>query len=326
MSRNYAEKISLPTREVIARAAGILRSGGLVSFPTETVYGLGANALDPEAVEKIYRAKGRPSDNPLILHVPGMREAARYAEINSAAELLMRHFWPGPLTIVLYSLGAVPAVTRANLDTVAMRAPMNWTALELIREAGVPIAAPSANKSGRPSPTTAQAVCDDIGDSVDMIIDGGHAAIGIESTVIDATEGTVTILRPGGVTREMLEQIVDVEESGEREIKHRSPGTRHRHYAPSIPLFLWDGDGTDVFRAEGGVKWCYMGLRIPPDGSVRSVRFDSLDEYGRNLFAVMRELETCGAELIIADLPGAAGLGEAIRNRLTRASAADDAR
>ncbi|MDR1917148.1 MAG: threonylcarbamoyl-AMP synthase [Synergistaceae bacterium] len=324
MSRCSIEKIFPPTREAIARAARVLRDGGLVSIPTETVYGLGANALDQEAVNKIYKAKGRPADNPLILHVSSMREAACYAEINHKAELLMHHFWPGPLTIVLYSLAVVPAVTRANLDTVALRVPMNSIALELIRDAEIPIAAPSANKSGRPSPTTARIVYEDLGDSVDMIIDGGPTSIGIESTVVDATEGAVTILRPGGVTREMLERIVDVAPGDDPEIKYRSPGTRHRHYAPSISLSLWDGEKTDVFSETRGSKWCYMGLREPLPGSVRSVVFDSLEEYGRKLFSTMRDLESCGAEFIIADLPDDSGLGEAIRNRLMRASMDDD--
>ncbi|MDR1965180.1 MAG: threonylcarbamoyl-AMP synthase, partial [Synergistaceae bacterium] len=225
------KKIFPPTRESIATAAKIIKKGGLVAFPTETVYGLGANALDEDAVKKIFEAKGRPQDNPLILHVANMREASKYAEMNDSAELLMQHFWPGPLTIVLYSLATVPMPTRANLETVALRVPLNNTALALIREAGFPIAAPSANKSGRPSPTNAHAVWDDLGDSVDMIIDGGEPSVGVESTVIDATEGPVSILRPGGVTREMLSAVVDVDDLGSSS-PYRSPGTRHRHYAP----------------------------------------------------------------------------------------------
>jgi L-threonylcarbamoyladenylate synthase len=312
-------KIFKPTPEVISRAADIIKNGGLVAFPTETVYGLGTNALDESAVRKIYEAKGRPSDNPLILHVSDMREASRYASINDVAETLMEHFWPGPLTIVLYALDNVPLSARGGLDTVALRAPLNFIALDLIRKCGVPIAAPSANRSGRPSPTSAGAVWDDLGNNVDMIIDGGSTAIGVESTVIDATGENISILRPGGVTRKMLEHIADVNSEEAERAEHRSPGTRYKHYAPSIEVRLWDIDGYEVFE-QARNSWCYVGIRTPPDGCVKKIVFSSPDEYAHGLFSTMRELEKCGAKLIIADLPENAGLGEAIRNRLFRAA------
>ncbi|MDR3278892.1 MAG: threonylcarbamoyl-AMP synthase [Synergistaceae bacterium] len=306
------------THASIALAAKVIKSGGLVAFPTETVYGLGANALDEAAVSRIFEAKGRPQDNPLILHISNIREAACYGKLNPSAEILMQHFWPGPLTIVLYSLDNVPLVTRANMDTVALRVPMNFVALDLIREAGLPIAAPSANRSGRPSPTTAETVWNDLGTAVDMIIDGGDTSIGVESTVIDATEGTVSILRPGGVTREMLEQIVDVEPDAPRHA-NRSPGTRHRHYAPTVAVKLWQTQGRELF-TDSPAAWCYLGLRRPPEGAMKQIIFDSPEGYAHGLFGAMRELERCGADVIIADFPDDSGIGEAIRNRLKMAA------
>jgi len=311
------KKIFAPTDEAISRAAEIIRNGGLVAFPTETVYGLGADALNDGAIRKIFKAKGRPADNPLILHVTNMREASLYAVLNDAAENLMERFWPGPLTIVLYSRGNVPLAARAGLDTVALRSPMNPIALSLIKMSGTPIAAPSANRSGRPSPTTAEAVWDDLRDGVDMILDGGSTAIGVESTVVDATGGNISILRPGGVTREMLETIADVVQ-GEGANRRRSPGTSHRHYAPAVEIRLWEYEGIKIFQNAG--KWCYVGMRIPPDGFMKSILFDTLEDYARGLFSALRELESCGASVIIADLPDGAGLGEAIKNRLLHAA------
>ena len=310
--------IFAPTENTILRAADIIKNGGLVAFPTETVYGLGANALSDAAVRKIFKAKGRPADNPLILHVASIKEASSYAAMNHVAEKLIEHFWPGPLTIVLYSLDSVPLSARGGLDTVALRSPMNHIALNLIKKSGTPIAAPSANISGRPSPTTAEAVWDDLGDGVDMIIDGGRTAIGVESTVVDATGENVSILRPGGITREMLESVADIagEESA---LTRRSPGTRHRHYAPSAEVRLWECEGFDVFQNSG--KWCYIGMRTPPDGFIKKITFDTPENYARGLFSALRELERCGASIIIADIPDSEGLGEAIRNRLFHAAA-----
>lgn len=316
-----SERIFPATHENILRAAEILKSGGLVAFPTETVYGLGANALDPVAVERIFEAKGRPQDNPLILHVSGIRDASKYAEMNECAEALMQHFWPGPLSIVLYSLDDVPEITRGGLDTVALRMPSNTVALSLIREAGLPIAAPSANRSGRPSPTSAKTVEDDLGDAVDLILDDGPTTIGLESTVVDATkQGGVTILRPGGVSREELEKIVDVWDSDEDEIEFRSPGMRYRHYAPILPLFLWNGDPATLSRLIEGKRWCYIGLKKPPAAPVKAEIFGSVEEYARQLYTKLRELEMCDAELIVAELPGKSGLGAALRNRLEKAA------
>ncbi|MDR1580500.1 MAG: threonylcarbamoyl-AMP synthase [Synergistaceae bacterium] len=316
-----AKKIFEPTEEYISKAAEILKRGGLVAFPTETVYGLGANALDERAVGKIFEAKGRPCDNPLILHISSADEASLYAEVTPGALALMERFWPGPLTIVLRAADIVPLAARGGLETVALRAPANPVALALIRKIQLPLAGPSANKSGRPSPTRAIDVLNDIGDAVDMILDGGETRIGVESTVVDATERPLAILRPGAVTREMLAAApVEIAEAWTRspEKARRSPGTRYRHYAPSVELRLWEDDSQGVFGAEGA--WCYMGMRKPPEGALRAIIFATPEEYAHGLFSTMRELERCGAKLIIADFPDVPGLGEAIRNRLSRAA------
>jgi len=316
-------RICPATDENILIAAEILKSGGLVAFPTETVYGLGANALDPDAAAKIFDAKGRPRDNPLILHVSSIRDAAKYGEMNDCAEVLMQQFWPGPLTIVLFASDEVPELTRGGLDTVALRMPSNTAALSVIRCAGLPIAAPSANRSGRPSPTTAQAVAEDLDGAVDMILDDGPTSIGLESTVVDATrlEGIV-ILRPGGITREALAKVVDIldgDDDEEADLR-RSPGTRYRHYAPKLPLILWDGNPSALSPLVEDKRWCFLGLDTPSGHPLKAVVFDSVEEYARELYAKLRELENCGADVIIAELPERSGLGEALRNRLERAA------
>jgi L-threonylcarbamoyladenylate synthase len=317
---NGLEKIFYPTEDNISKAAEIIKRGGLVAFPTETVYGLGANALDERAVRKIFEAKGRPGDNPLILHISCADEATLYADVTPEARALMERFWPGPLTLVLRAADIVPLAARGGLDTVALRAPANQAALALIKKTKLPLAGPSANKSGRPSPTRAADVLNDVGDSVDMILDGGETSIGVESTVVDATEPRLAILRPGAVTPEMLAAFAPVETAGTRspEKARRSPGTRYRHYAPSVELRLWEDGSRGVFGDAGA--WCYMGMRTPPEGAMRAIIFATPEEYARGLFSAMRELERCGAERIIADFPDAPGLGEAIRNRLSRAA------
>ena len=308
------------TEAAIDEAAQIIKSGGLVAFPTETVYGLGADALNPLAVSKIFDAKGRPQDNPLILHVSDIGEAALYADINESAEKLMRKFWPGPLTVVLHSLGAVPSITCGGLDTVALRMPSDPIARALIKAAGLPIAAPSANRSGRPSPTSAHIVAADLGSSVDMILDSGSASLGLESTVVDVTGDTVALLRPGWVTREMLSEVVTLSEENTDKLAHRSPGTRYRHYAPDLPVILWDGTENKLPCELAGAAWCYMGINAPPGEPVHEIIFHSIEEYAQRLFSSLRNLEKCGADIIIAELPPSGGLGEAVRNRLIRAS------
>ncbi|HVG21856.1 MAG TPA: L-threonylcarbamoyladenylate synthase, partial [Blastocatellia bacterium] len=223
-----------PQEEVIERAAAIIRGGGLVAFPTETVYGLGADAMNEAAVQKIFEAKGRPGDNPLIVHVGSESDLGRVADETSAkARDLIGRFWPGPLTLVLKRRPELAESVSAGLPTVAVRMPRNAVALGLIRKAGTPIAAPSANRSGRPSPTSAAHVARDLEGRIDMIIDGGPTDIGVESTVLDMTADPPVILRPGWITEESLASVIGpTGRAASLEELRRSPGTRHRHYSP----------------------------------------------------------------------------------------------
>ena len=238
-------------------AAQILRQGGLVAFPTETVYGLGGDGFNPQAAKKIYEAKGRPSDNPLILHISKREELdAIAARIPETAEKLMDAFWPGPMTLIFEKTKAVPYETTGGLDTVAVRMPSHEGARQLIESAGVPVAAPSANTSGRPSPTTAEHVKEDLWGRIDMIIDGGLVGIGVESTIIDVTEETPTILRPGHITKNMIAKVIgtvqmDAGLSGlDQSVKPKAPGMKYRHYAPKASMTVIQGK---------------KGSRYPPD-------------------------------------------------------------
>lgn len=238
-----------PDDAVLARPAAILAAGGLVAFPTETVYGLGANGLDAAATAAIFRAKGRPADNPLILHIASLPElAALVTEVTPAAAALTRRYWPGPLTVVLPRRPQVPDIVTGGLDTVAVRMPDHPVARALIRLARVPVAAPSANISGRPSPTDAAGVLTDMRGRIDAVVDGGPCRIGVESTVVDCTTPVPTILRPGGITPEMLhatlgEVAVDPAVVKGNAKRPRAPGMKYRHYAPAAPLVLVEGDG-----------------------------------------------------------------------------------
>ncbi len=303
----------------IEKAAQIIRSGGLVAFPTETVYGLGANALDADAVKKIYEAKGRPSDNPLILHVCDIKMAESAVELNWRARFLMETFWPGPLSLVLNAKPIVPERTRGGLSTAAIRMPDNRIALELIRASRVPIAAPSANRSGRPSPTDAQAVRDDIGAAADMVLDGGPARVGLESTVLDVTGESPVLLRPGGISKKQIEDALGiiVMLPQDSNIIKRSPGTRYRHYAPKIPLILAD---CPAERFADDKKWAWMGISEPDGNPYTEVIFADVDEYARELFRAFRTIEKSGAEVIIAEMPDETGIGLALKDRLLRAA------
>jgi L-threonylcarbamoyladenylate synthase len=233
-----------PAPEALAEAGAVLRQGGLVAFPTETVYGLGANALDPVAVRKIFAAKGRPGDNPLIVHVAGRESlAGLVASVPELAWTLIDRFWPGPLTLVLLKAGQVPDGVTAGLPTVGVRMPAHRVALGLIAAAGVPVAAPSANRSGRPSPTTADHVREDLQGRVELILDGGPTGVGVESTVVDVTGPVPVLLRPGGVPLEDLRRVagevaVDPALVGQEVERPKSPGMKYTHYAPQAPLVL----------------------------------------------------------------------------------------
>ncbi|HEY6332577.1 MAG TPA: L-threonylcarbamoyladenylate synthase, partial [Blastocatellia bacterium] len=272
-----------PDVSSVARAAAVVSQGGLVAFPTETVYGLGADALNPRAVRRIFRAKDRPADNPLIVHVANLEMLPLLAEqVPPEAEQLAERFWPGPLTFVLRRRQGVAEWVSPGLSTVAVRMPRNQIALELIRRSGTPIAAPSANRSGRPSPTRAQDVMADLSGRIDLILDGGPTTVGIESTVLDLTAALPVILRPGRVTRSDIESVIGPigqPPSGE-ELK-RSPGTRHRHYSPRAKVVLAENASAATL-----VRLCQS---FQEHGKVGFVGCSSLDLIGEPIEQVLLE-------------------------------------
>ncbi len=304
--------------DTVRRGAEIIKEGGLVAFPTETVYGLGANALDADAVRRIYETKGRPSDNPLILHVSSIEMTEGLVEINWRARMLMERFWPGPLSIVLPAQDIIPARPRGGLPTAAVRMPDGAVALALIKVSGLPIAAPSANISGRPSPTDAETVRRDVGGRIPLVIDGGETRVGVESTVIDMTGEHTVLLRPGGLAKEELEAELGEEIllPQDQKIIKRSPGTRYRHYAPDVPLIL-ASPGEIPDEAE---NWAWMGVSEPCGNPAKKIKFRDDAEYARELFRAMRALEKSGVSAIYAELPEERGIGLALKDRLQRAA------
>lgn len=301
----------------IARAAEILLGGGLVAFPTETVYGLGADATNDRAVASIFEAKGRPKFNPLIIHVPGVAEAERLVAFTPLARRLAESFWPGPLTIVLRRKPDSPVslLASAGLDTIAVRSPAHPVARELLISAGRPLAAPSANRSGRVSPTTARHVADDFGERVDLILDGGATTLGLESTVIGFEWDRAILLRPGAIAREDIEMITGPLSSPSGAIS--APGQLRSHYAPRARLRL---NAADV---EAGEALLAFGPDVPAGArTVRNLsRTGDLTEAAANLFAMLRELDASGtARIAVMPIPNE-GLGEAINDRLARAAA-----
>ncbi len=324
-------------------AAGLLREGSLVAFPTETVYGLGAAALNPVAVAKIFKAKGRPADNPLIVHITGIEQAFALArEIPREAVLLARYFWPGPLTMVLPKQKGVPDITTGGLSSVALRVPSHPLALKLIRAAGTPIAAPSANISGSPSPTTAAHVLSDLAGRIAAVLDGGSCSVGLESTVISLLSSPPALLRPGWVTQEMLEStlrtgILDfsnlhIDEQSAKPVL--SPGMKYRHYAPQAPLFLVEGEGEPQRRqlmalAEGFMmQGRKLGLLLSAESeNLFSAPFkeilgskDDPAAVARRLFYALRQLDYQGVEVIVAEGFAEKELGKAVMNRLRKAA------
>lgn len=305
-----------PDPEVISRAAELIRAGELVAFPTETVYGLGGNAMDGEAVKKIYAAKGRPSDNPLILHFPSPGAVGQAAYVDDRAKRLMEHFWPGPLTLVLPARDCVSKEARGGLTTVGCRMPDYPAALAFFAACGVPVAGPSANTSGRPSPTDARTVADDLGEGVAMILDAGECRVGVESTVLDVSGEVPVLLRPGGVSMEELTAFLGRVELpvGVNELK-KSPGTRYRHYAPSVSVDIWDREEEYIWPE----KFCYMGVDAPAHRAVREILFRDFESYAHGLFSALRELENDGVT-IVAQWPPIEGIGRALRDRISRAA------
>jgi len=289
----------------IARAASILRAGGLVAFPTETVYGLGANALDPAAVRKIFAAKERPEWDPLIVHVSGLEMARRLTTQQLPTELTGR-FWPGPLTLVVRKAACVPEEITARRETVALRMPRHPVAQALLAAAQLPIAAPSANRFGRPSPTRVEHVVADLGERVDLILDAGPTELGVESTVLDLTQSPPVILRPGGVSREELGGL-RVAGGVADEIAAKGlagPGMTLKHYAPCAAV--------EVFENEASLQ-----ARM---AELRGKRVGVLTPTAQNLYAELRRLDTEGVEVILCVLPPAEGIGLAVRDRLLRAA------
>jgi len=321
----------------LCRAAAILRSGGLVVFPTETVYGLGGNATRDEAAKKIYAAKGRPSDNPLIIHIADPTDAEQYAVTNALYYRLAKAFMPGPLTVILPRKNTIPKSTTGGLDSVAVRCPSHPVAHRLIELCGVAIAAPSANLSGKPSPTSAAHVAQDMDGRVDMILDGGESEIGLESTIVKIEGDGLILLRPGGITRDALSLLCDkvtvadavLHQLAENE-RPLSPGMKYRHYAPTAPLVLLSGNEADVLRylqTEAASRKCAIlcydeecealasGILFPVG------KKDDLAKQAHRLFAALREADGTDAEIIYAHLPPQDGLGLALYNRLIRAAA-----
>jgi len=324
----------------LKQAAEGLRSGQLVAFPTETVYGLGADALNTVAVKRVFEAKGRPSDNPLIVHIAEFSQLSELVrEIPPQARVLMEAFWPGPLTLVFKKSPRVPDAITAGLDTVAIRMPQNPMALRLIREARVSVAAPSANRSGRPSPTTASHVAEDLNGRIEYIIDGGPCTVGVESTVLDITVPVPMILRPGGVTREMLEAVIgpiaaDTVLEVSKDQKPRSPGMKYRHYSPRAELVIVRGETgkvTEKINAlvrekqeqglKAGVLTCaenrerYNAPVVIPAGSIKEP-----SSLAAGLYQALRGFDETDVDIIYSEAFQEEGIGQAVMNRLKKAA------
>jgi L-threonylcarbamoyladenylate synthase len=336
---NFENRIDL---DAINKGAEIIKKGGVVAFPTETVYGLGADALNKEAVKKIFEAKGRPQDNPLIIHVADHDLSAYAAEIPEKAQELMNEFWPGPLTIILKKTDRIPMETSAGLHTVGIRMPSNETARLLIKASGCPIAAPSANISGKPSPTNFLRCVEDLDGRVDMIIGDGSSIVGLESTIVDYSVFPPRLLRPGYITYDDLlkidQQIVYDEamtRADEKEIP-KAPGMKYRHYAPKAPLFIITGDSEMVKKrivelSENHQKLGkIVGILAPKERekmyNKENIRFISLgseknsSEIARNLFEGLRTFDDLNVDVILAEGFSEEGVGVAIMNRLKKAS------
>ncbi len=330
----------LLTEKELDQAAAILREGGLVGIPTETVYGLGANGLDENAVKNIFAAKGRPQDNPLILHIPDVSWLERYCkDIPLTAYKLAQAYWPGPMTMILSHKELVPNAVTAGLDTVGMRCPAHKLCRDIIASAGVPVAAPSGNTSGRPSPTTAQHMLEDMDGKIEAIVDGGPCAVGVESTIIDLTCNPPRLLRPGGITLEQLRAVlgeVDVDPAVTRLMgageKPRAPGMKYRHYAPKAPVTVVTGapkKSAEYIAAhaqpEDGVICFDEFLPLFTERSSARPVMDlgpagDKEEQARHIFDALRSFDHTTVPAIWAQCPDTGGIGLAIANRLNKAA------
>ncbi len=317
---DLAETLGVKTlvTEDIGAAAELIRGGGVVAFPTETVYGLGANAFDSGAVKKIFAAKGRPADNPLIVHVGDAGQIAEIArELSSDARLLIEKFFPGPLTIVAMGTGRVAEAATCGLETIAFRMPSNPLAQELIKAAGTPLVAPSANISGRPSPTTFSAVAEDLSGKIDGILKGEPTMIGLESTVVDCTSEVPRLLRPGAVSIEELRSVVpNIILAPPGDDAPRSPGLKHRHYSPQARVKIVE-DPREIPDASNAA---FIGIDAPA-GNFKLVRVcRSAEEYASSVFEFFRECDRAGIKLIYCQSVNEAGIGAALMDRLRRAA------
>ena len=350
--RRYIMKSSISTKvvkvdpenidyNIIKEAADIINKGGVVVFPTETVYGIGADALNEDAVDKIFEAKGRPQDNPLIVHIAEIEDVYDLIrEVPENAKLLAEKFWPGPLTMILYKKDILSDKITAGLSTAAIRMPVNKIARALIKESNKPIAAPSANTSGKPSPTEVSHVMEDLMGKVDMIIDGGSTYIGIESTVVDMTSSVPMILRPGRVTEEDIANVLGECEydpaiiKSEEKIVPKSPGQKYRHYSPKAKVILYKGDTEKVVKRinEDYDKFASQGFHAGIMSTVQTDNFykgktticmgdrTKLLTISSNLFKSLRDFDHMGADIILSEAVDEKGLGKAILNRLGKAA------
>lgn len=329
-------------KDVLRHSGEIIRDGGLVAFPTETVYGLGANALDPIAVKKIYEAKGRPSDNPLIVHISDLCELDKIvAEVSEKAKKLIDAFWPGPLTLIFKKKSCVPMETTGGLESVAVRFPVNEIARALIREANVPIAAPSANSSGKPSPTRASHVKFDLDGKIDMIIDGGACKFGLESTIIDVSSDDVCLLRPGSVTKEMAEALIGeisvdkaVVASLDKGEVPKAPGMKYKHYSPKANVEIICGDMEkvadeinsllDIAKNENK-KACVFATeetknKYNTENIIVLGKREEPESIGANLFKALRKCDFLGYDVVFSEGFDETQVGLAIMNRLKKAA------
>ncbi len=333
ITRSFKINTAEPEPHIIKEAADVIKNRGLVVFPTETVYGLGADATDSEAAEKIYFAKGRPSDNPLIIHISKPADAEKYAYTNEIYYTLTEKFSPGPLTIILKKKDIIPNTTSGGLDTVAVRIPDNIIARALIEQSGVAIAAPSANTSGKPSPTKAEHASEDLDGKVDMILDGGDCRVGVESTIVSVTDGNILVLRPGGVTVEQLESlgysvILDkgLLEAPKNDFRPLAPGMKYRHYAPKADVYLLDGDECDVVS--------FMLSAVADSSDVGLICYEDMDISGEHVKYISRDINIAASELfdilryfdktniktVYSVIPTKDGIGLAVNNRLLKAA------
>ena len=342
--KTEVETLLLPSnQESIQLASELLHEGQLVAFPTETVYGLGADATNAEAVLSIFKAKGRPADNPLIVHIYDIAQMDRLCAVPDEAIPLMEAFWPGPLTMLFNKYPLIPDEVTAGLSTVAVRMPSHPVAAALLRACGLPVAAPSANSSGKPSPTLASHVMEDMRGKIPLILDGGPCEVGVESTVLDLCHGTPTILRPGGITREMLESVLHAPVALAGSIlrplkadeKALSPGMRYKHYAPKATVTLVEGTDEKVIsrlrslwkqETSSGKKACVLcfseHMELLQDCSPHDIGSrDRMEDIAHRLFQTLRQLDEEGMESVFSEVVPPEGIGLAVMNRLGRAAA-----